>query len=84
MADHGHCKIRVVHEKTRPVKNTIGFHADNGSEYINRWVTELLEKLHVELTKSRSRHYNDNALVESKNASVVRKVLSSPAASQSL
>jgi transposase InsO family protein len=53
----------------------LGFHADNGSEYINRRVAELLEKLRIELTKSRSRHCNDNALAESKNAAVVRKIL---------
>jgi transposase InsO family protein len=53
----------------------LGFHADNGSEYINSRVAELLEKLRVELTKSRSRHCNDNALAESKNAAVVRKIL---------
>jgi transposase InsO family protein len=53
----------------------ISFHADNGSEYINRRVAELLEKLRIELTKSRSRHCNDNALAESKNAAVVRKIL---------
>ena len=51
------------------------FHADNGSEYINKRVASLLEKLHVEFTKSRARQTNDNALVESKNASVVRKHL---------
>jgi len=51
-----------------------GFHSDNGSEYINKRVAELLEKLFIELTKSRSRHANDNALAESKNASIVRKV----------
>lgn len=50
-----------------------GFHADNGSEYINHRVVELLTKLEIELTKSRPRHSNDNALAESKNASVVRK-----------
>ena len=50
------------------------FHADNGSEYINRWVAKLLNKIHIELTKSRSRHSNDNALVESKNGSIIRKV----------
>lgn len=53
----------------------LGFHADNGSEYINHRVAKLLEKLRIELTKSRSRHCNDNALAESKNASVVRKIL---------
>ena len=46
-----------------------GFHSDNGSEYINGKVARLLEKLRIEQTKSRSRHSNDNALAESKNAS---------------
>ena len=50
-----------------------GFHSDNGSEYINKRVAELLEKLHIEFTKSRSRQSNDNALAESKNGAVVRK-----------
>ena len=50
-----------------------GFHSDNGSEYINQRVAKMLEKLRVEQTKSRARHSNDNALAESKNASVVRK-----------
>ena len=50
------------------------FHADNGSEFINHQVTRLLNKLHIgQFTKSRPRRTNDNALVESKNASVVRK-----------
>src|SRR5450830_852010 len=51
----------------------LGFHSDNGSEYINKKVAGLLNKLNIEQTKSRSRHSNDNALAESKNASVVRK-----------
>ena len=51
----------------------LNFHSDNGSEYINRTVARLLEKLRVEQTKSRSRQTNDNALVEGKNGSVVRK-----------
>jgi len=50
-----------------------GFHADNGSEYINRHVAKLLNALMIRLTKSRSRHSNDNALAESKNNCVVRK-----------
>jgi len=49
------------------------FHADNGSEYINYVVVELLNKLLIKLTKSRSRHCNDNALVECKNGAVIRK-----------
>jgi hypothetical protein len=52
----------------------LGFHADNGSEYVNHKVAELLEKLRVEFTRSRPRHSNDNGLVETKNGSVVRKL----------
>ena len=50
-----------------------GFHSDNGSEYINKSVEELLNDLEVDFTKSRARQSNDNALIESKNASVIRK-----------
>ena len=46
----------------------LGFHSDNGFEYVNKAVAKLLKKLHVEFTKSRARHSNDNALVECKNA----------------
>ncbi len=53
----------------------IGFHSDNGSEYINKIVAELLCKLQIEQTKSRPRHSGDNGLVESKNGSVIRKNL---------
>ena len=51
----------------------IEFHADNGSEYINKVVAKLLNKLLIELTKSRPRHSNDNPLVETKNGAVIRK-----------
>lgn len=56
----------------------MGFHADNGIEYINYTVVQLLEKLHIEFTKSRPRHSNDNGLVESKNGSVTRKLMVTP------
>jgi len=51
----------------------INFHSDNGSEYINRKVASLLNRLMIKQTKSRSRHSNDNGLAESKNGSVIRK-----------
>lgn len=51
----------------------INFHSDNGSEFINKVVADLLNKLMITQTKSRSRHCNDNALVEGKNAVTVRK-----------
>lgn len=50
-----------------------GFHSDNGSEFINRLIAKLLNTLLIEFTKSRSRRSNDNALVEGKNGSVIRK-----------
>jgi len=50
-----------------------GFHSDNGSEFINYRVSELLNKLLIEQTKSRPRRSNDNGLVEAKNGAVVRK-----------
>lgn len=54
----------------------LGFHSDNGSEFINHQVVKLLNKLLIEeQTKSRSRHCNDNAQVESKNGAIVRKHL---------
>lgn len=54
----------------------LGFHSDNGSEFINAQVAKLLNKLLIEEhTKSRSRHSNDNAQVESKNGAIVRKHL---------
>ena len=50
-----------------------GFHSDNGSEFINDTVSDLLKDLLIEQTKSRPRHSNDNGLVESKNAAIIRK-----------
>lgn len=51
----------------------INFHSDNGSEYINKVVAEILNRLHIRQTKSRPRRHNDNALVETKNGSIIRK-----------
>jgi hypothetical protein len=52
-----------------------GFHSDCGGEYVNHEIAQLLEKLRVEFTKSRPRHTNDNALAESKNGAVIRKLM---------
>ncbi|MBV9480366.1 MAG: transposase family protein [Acidobacteria bacterium] len=51
----------------------LGFHSDNGSEFINTVVAGLLDKLLIEQTKSRPRHSNDNGLAETKNGAVIRK-----------
>ena len=52
-----------------------GFHSDNGSEFVNHIVAKLLNKMLIRFTKSRPTQSNDNALVETKNGSVVRKNL---------
>lgn len=51
----------------------LGFHCDNGSEFLNYRVAGLLNKLLVEFTKSRPCRSTDNALVEGKNGAIVRK-----------
>lgn len=60
----------MLHQFPFPI---VGFHADNGSEFINHTVAKLLNKLLVEFTKSRPYHSLDNALVEGKNGAVIRK-----------
>lgn len=50
-----------------------GFHSDNGGEFINGRVAAMLGRQVVAQTKSRSNRTNDNALVEGKNGSVIRK-----------
>jgi hypothetical protein len=52
-----------------------GFHSDNGSEFVNKVVAAILNKLLIRFTRSRPRHPDDNGLVESKNGSVIRKNL---------
>jgi Integrase core domain len=52
-----------------------GFHSDNGGEYVNKVVAQILNKLLIRFTRSRPRHPDDNGLVESKNGSVIRKNL---------
>jgi transposase InsO family protein len=51
----------------------LGFHSDNGSEYVNYEVAKLLKSLLIEFTKSRANRTQDNALVEGKNGAVIRK-----------
>lgn len=51
----------------------VEFHADNGSEYINKIIAGLLNKLNIALLKSRPKQTTDNAQVESKNGSIIRK-----------
>jgi hypothetical protein len=50
-----------------------GFHSDNGSEFVNKHVAKMLGEQFIRQSKSRSGRTNDNALVEGKNGSVIRK-----------
>lgn len=52
----------------------LNFHSDNGSEFINKLIASMLNGEKIRQTKSRPRKHNDNALVESKNGSVIRKM----------
>ncbi len=51
----------------------INFHSDNGSEYINKQVAQMLNRMMIKQTKSRARQHNDNALAEGKNNGAIRK-----------
>jgi transposase InsO family protein len=53
----------------------MNFHSDNGSEYINKKIAQLLETMRIKLTKSRAYHSGDNGLNETKNGSIIRKAL---------
>ena len=62
----------ILHQFPFPI---LGFHTDNGSEYINQMVVDLLKDLLAEFTKSRASRSQDNALVEGKNGAVIRKLI---------
>ncbi|NTU46385.1 transposase family protein [Candidatus Roizmanbacteria bacterium] len=49
------------------------FHSDRGSEFINKVVASILNKILIHQTKSRTKNCNDQALIEGKNGSVIRK-----------
>src|SRR6266849_3996168 len=76
------CVTRISEHYLLPVLEAIlhqfpfrllGFHTDNGSEYVNHTVAQLLKTLLVEFTKSRPAKSQDNALVEGKNGAIIRK-----------
>ena len=68
------CLLPVLQAMLRQFPFRIqGFHSDNGSEFLNRTLARLLEKLRIEQTKSRPRQSGDNGLVETKNGWVIRK-----------
>jgi hypothetical protein len=75
------CAAKISEQYLLPVLEAIlhqfpflilGFHTDNGSEYVNHLVAQLLNKMLAEFTRSRPNRSSDNALVEGKNA-IIRK-----------
>ena len=78
------CAPRINVENLKPVLEAmlhqfpfpiLGFHVDNGSEYINYAIAEMMGALMVEFTKSRACRSQDNALVEGKNGAIIRKLI---------
>jgi transposase InsO family protein len=76
------CVARISEQHLLPVLEAmlhqfpfliLGFHSDNGSEFVNHTVANLLNKLLVEFTRSRPNRSSDNALVEGKNGAIIRK-----------
>lgn len=77
------CTPRISEQHLLPVLEAMlhqfpfvirGFHADNGSEFVNHTVAKLLDKLLIEeFTRSRPNRSSDNGLVEGKNGAIVRK-----------
>ena len=76
------CVERITEQHVLPVLEAIlhqfpfrvlGFHSDNGSEYVNYEVAKMLKNLLIDFTKSRANRTQDNALVEGKNGAVIRK-----------
>jgi transposase InsO family protein len=78
------CIGRINEEHLLPVLEAIlhqfpfrvlELHSDNGSEFVNHPLYQLLKKHTVAFTRSRPNRSSDNALVEGKNGAVVRKHL---------
>jgi len=53
----------------------LGMHPDTGSEFVNWYLKAWADESHIELTRSRPYHKNDNAYVEQKNGHVIRRFL---------
>ena len=52
-----------------------GIDTDNGSEFINEALVNYCGKHDVKFTRSRPYHKNDQAWIEQKNGSVVRRLV---------
>jgi len=61
--------------KQRMPFNILGVDSDNGGEYINHHLWRYCQKHQLEFTRSRAGKKNDNAHVEQKNYTAIRKVV---------
>jgi hypothetical protein len=53
----------------------LGIDSDNGSEFINKYLTDYCQEQKLSFTRSRPYRKNDNCYVEQKNYSVVRRAV---------
>ncbi len=63
----------VEHIESKMPSTTISRHADFGSEFLNYYFLGKTERAHIAMTRSRSGKSNDNAFIEERNNSIVRK-----------
>ncbi len=61
-------------EKRFPFK-ILGIDSDNGSEFINWHFLRMAQRKHITFTRSRAYRSNDQAHIEQKNFSTVRKII---------
>ena len=53
----------------------LGFDTDGGSEFINHQIIAYCRDNHITFTRGRAYHKNDQAFVEQKNGSVIRRMI---------
>ena len=53
----------------------VGIDSDNDSAFINDTLLEFCRKHHIEFTRSRAYHKNDQAWVEQKNGAIIRRMV---------
>jgi hypothetical protein len=63
----------VEHIESNIPSNTLSRHSDSGSEFLNFYFLNASERAEVNQTRSRSGKKNDNAFIEERNGSIVRK-----------
>jgi hypothetical protein len=68
-------KQSIIEIKRRLPFTLLGLDPDTGSEFINWLLKKWCDKEKIELTRSRPNHKNDNAHIEQRNFTNVRKLL---------